>query len=82
MKIVKIDEIVKLVKIVQNCPKFMSALMLHIYEGDDDGADMMLLIYSLKVVGAQRGSVLNYNTHNGIVRSIPHAHMRIMRICA
>ena len=34
------------------------ALMLHIYEGDDDGADMMLLIYSLKVVGAQRGSVL------------------------
>ena len=37
----------------------MSTLMLHIYEGDDDGADMMLLIYSLKVVGAQRGSVLN-----------------------
>ena len=26
----------------------------------DDGDDMMLLIYCLKVVGAQRGSVLNY----------------------
>ena len=28
-------------------------------DDDDDGDDMMLLIYSLKVVGAQRGSVLN-----------------------
>ena len=32
-------------------------------DDDDDGDDMMLLIYSLKVVGAQRGSVLNL-THN------------------
>ena len=29
-------------------------------DDDDDGDDMMLLICSLKVVGAQRGSVLNY----------------------
>ena len=29
-------------------------------DDDDDGDDMMLLIYSLKVVGAQRGSVLNF----------------------
>ena len=28
-------------------------------DADDDGDDMMLLICSLKVVGAQRGSVLN-----------------------
>ena len=28
-------------------------------DDDDDGDDMMLLIYSLKVVGAQRSSVLN-----------------------
>ena len=29
-------------------------------DDDDDGDDMMLLICSLKVVGAQRGSVLNF----------------------
>ena len=28
-------------------------------DNDDDGDDMLLLLYSLKVVGAQRGSVLN-----------------------
>ena len=31
-------------------------------DDDDDGDDMMLLIYSLKVVGAQRGSVLNFGS--------------------
>ena len=29
-------------------------------DDNDDCDDMMLLLYSLKVVGAQRGSVLNY----------------------
>ena len=29
-------------------------------DDDDDCDDMILLIYCLKVVGAQRGSVLNY----------------------
>ena len=31
-------------------------------DDNDDCDDMMLLIYSLKVVGAQRGSVLNFST--------------------
>ena len=37
-------------------------------DDDDDGDDMMLLICSLKVVGAQRGSVLNLERYRAVRR--------------
>ncbi len=46
-------------------------------DDDDDGDDMMLLICSLKVVGAQRGSVLNLR---GAISIMQSSSLMVLRV--